>query len=64
MWSMKPRCWAAGTTVSPSATRKAPTSRMTIVSTASSPVPLTCMATTVWSMLAGARVMIPDCHTR
>ena len=47
MCSMKPACWLAGTTVSPSGTRQAPTSRMTIVSTASSPVPLTCMATTV-----------------
>ena len=64
MCSMKPRCWLAGTTASPSGTRKAPMSRMTIVRTASSPTPLTCMATTVWSMLAGARAMIPACHTR
>ncbi len=47
MCSMKPACWLSGTTVSPSGTRNALMSRMTIVSTASSPVPLTCMATTV-----------------
>ncbi len=64
MCSMKPACWLAGTTVSPSGTRNAPTSRMRIVSTASSPAPLTCMATPVWSMQPGERAIIPDRQTR
>src|SRR5437763_1875288 len=54
----------AGTTSSPDGTRKAPTSRITIVSTAPSPLPATSIATTVWSMQLGQSSMTPACQIR
>ncbi len=61
---MKPACCAGRTWSSPGGTRHAPTSRISMLSTASSPVPVTSIATTVWSMQLGALSMIPARHTR
>ncbi len=47
MCAMNPACWPAGTMASPGGTNNPPTSRITMVSTASSPTPVTPMATTV-----------------
>ena len=65
MCAMNRACWAAGTVASPGGTRDAPTSRITMVRTASSPgAPVRSIATTVWSMRSGAWSMIPDCQIR
>jgi hypothetical protein len=47
MCAMNPACWPDGSTASPGGTKYSPTSRITMVSTASSPAPSTSMATTV-----------------
>jgi hypothetical protein len=62
--SRKRACCSSGTGSSPSGTRCSATSRITIVSTASRPVPCTSIAIRAGSMHAGAAAMTPCRQTR